>query len=160
MMLTALFCNATLALTSVNGPNAPYSAAFQGASPTVIIANTETLSNFCKEKERATSSTLLGQFTQWRKSRLYLRSYKRPLTGFLLDRDSRPNQEWQNHSGSHFMICECERVWHRNRASRYLGKDCLDETNALARHLSSCHVTSLDGSQVLRAIVSLYALHP
>ena len=69
MMLAALFSNATLALTSVNGPNAPYSAAFQGASPTVIIANTETLSNFCKEKERVTSSTLLGQFTQWRKSR-------------------------------------------------------------------------------------------
>ena len=67
--LAALFSNATLALPSVNGPEAPYSAAFQGASPTVIIANTETLSKFCKEKERATTSTLLGQFAQWRKSR-------------------------------------------------------------------------------------------
>ena len=66
--LAALFSNATLALTSVDGPNAPYSTAFQGASPTIIIANSETLSNFCKEKERATSSTL-GQFNQWRKSR-------------------------------------------------------------------------------------------
>ena len=67
--LAALFSNANLALTSVNGPEAPYSAAFQGASPTIIIANPETLSTFCKEKEKATSSTLLGQFAQWRKSR-------------------------------------------------------------------------------------------
>lgn len=67
--LAALFSNASLALTSVSGPKAPYSAAFQGASPTIIIANTETLSSFCKDKERTMSSSLLGQFNQWRKTK-------------------------------------------------------------------------------------------
>ena len=67
--LAALFSNASLALTSVSGPKAPYSAAFLGASPTVIIADTETLSAFCKDKERTMSSSALGQFNQWRKSR-------------------------------------------------------------------------------------------
>lgn len=67
--LAALFSNATVALTSVSGPKAPYSAAFQGASPTVIIANPETLSNFCKDKERTMSSSPLAQLNQWRKAR-------------------------------------------------------------------------------------------
>ncbi|CAD6576876.1 MAG: hypothetical protein ASARMPRED_007928 [Alectoria sarmentosa] len=67
--LAALFSNASLALTSVSGPKAPYSAAFQGASPTVIVANTETLSGFCKDKERTMSSSPLGQFNQWRKAK-------------------------------------------------------------------------------------------
>lgn len=67
--LAALFSNASLVLTSVSGPKAPYSAAFQGASPTVIIASTETLSGFCKDKERTMSSSALGQFNQWRKAR-------------------------------------------------------------------------------------------
>ena len=67
--LAALFSNASLALTSVSGPKVPYSAAFQGASPTVIVADTETLSSFCKDKERTMSSSLLGRFNQWRKAR-------------------------------------------------------------------------------------------
>ena len=66
--LAALFSNASLALTSVSGPKAPYSAAFQGASPTVIIANTETLFSFCKDKENTMSSSLVGNFNQWRKA--------------------------------------------------------------------------------------------
>ena len=66
--LAALYSNASLALTSVSGPNAPYSAAFQGASPTIIVADTQTLSTFCKDKERTMSSSLLGKFNQWRKA--------------------------------------------------------------------------------------------
>ena len=67
--LAALFSNASLALTSVSGPKALYSAAFQGASPTVIVAGTETLSTFCKDKGSTMSSSLLGRFNQWRKAR-------------------------------------------------------------------------------------------
>ena len=67
--LAALFSNASLALTSVSGPKAPYSAAFQGASPTIVIANTETLSSFCRDKERTMSSSALGQFNQWRRAK-------------------------------------------------------------------------------------------
>lgn len=66
--LAALFSNASLAITSVSGPNVPYSAAFRAASPTVVIANTETLSSFCKAKERTMSSSLLGRFNLWRKA--------------------------------------------------------------------------------------------
>ena len=66
--LAALFSNSSIALTSVSGAKAPYSAAFQGAAPTVIIANPETLSSFCKDKERTMSSSLLGKFNQWRKA--------------------------------------------------------------------------------------------
>lgn len=66
LTLAALYSNATLALTSVSGSKVPYSAAFQGVSPTVIVANTETLFNFCKDKERTMSASLLGQFNQWR----------------------------------------------------------------------------------------------
>lgn len=65
----ALFSNASLALTSVSGPKVPFSAAFQAASPTVVIANTETLSGFCKDKERTTSSSLLVQLNKWRRSK-------------------------------------------------------------------------------------------
>ena len=66
--LAALYSNASLALTSVSGPKAPYSAAFQGASPTIVVADTETLSTFCKDKGRTMSSSPLGQFNQWRKT--------------------------------------------------------------------------------------------
>lgn len=66
LTLAALHSNATLALTSVSGPKVPYSAAFQGASPTIIVANTETLSDFCKAKEGTMSASLLGKFNQWR----------------------------------------------------------------------------------------------
>ena len=70
-------------------------------------------------------------------------------------------------------VTSLERVWHRNRASRYVWKDCLDETNApaqahhprpsvdkLAYHLPVWKITQLDSSQVLRAIVSLSAECP
>ena len=67
--LAALFSNATLALTAVSGPKAPYRAAFQRSSPTVVIANTETLSSFCRDKGRTMSSSALGQFNQWRKAK-------------------------------------------------------------------------------------------
>ena len=67
--LAALFSNASLAITSVSGPKVSYSAAFQGVSPTVVIANTETLSRFCKDKERTMSSSPLGQYNQWRKTK-------------------------------------------------------------------------------------------
>ena len=69
LTLAALFSNASLALTSVSGPNVSYSAAFQGVSPTIVIANPETLSRFCKDKQRTMSSSPLGQFNQWRKTR-------------------------------------------------------------------------------------------
>ena len=72
-----------------------------------------------------------------------------------------------------YRVTRLERVWHRSRASRYLWKDCLDETNALAQahhprpsvdelayHLPVWIKTQLDSSQVLRAIVSLSAECP
>lgn len=82
--LAALFSNASLALTSVSGPKAPYGAAFQGVSPTIIIANTETLSSFCKDKERTMSSSPLGQFNQWRKAKT-LEAGNMPKTSGLTD---------------------------------------------------------------------------
>ena len=65
--LAALFSNASLALTPVSGPKVPYFSAFQGASPTIVIAGTQTLANLCKDKQR-TQSQKLG-FGHWWKSR-------------------------------------------------------------------------------------------
>ena len=65
--LAALFSNASLALTPVSGPTVPYSSAFQGASPTIVIAGTQTLSNLCKHHERVQSHKIgIGH---WWKSR-------------------------------------------------------------------------------------------
>lgn len=50
--LAALFSGASLALTPVSGPKVQYSAAFQGASPTIVIAGTQTISTYGKGKER------------------------------------------------------------------------------------------------------------
>lgn len=83
--LAALFSNASLALTSVSGPKAPYSAAFQGASPTIIVAGPETLSTFCKLKESTMSSSLLGRFNQWRKARTLKAGTMPKPTGLLTD---------------------------------------------------------------------------
>ena len=83
--LAALFSNASLALTSVSGPKAPYSAAFQGASPTINVAGPETLSTFCKLKESTMSSSLLGRFNQWRKARTLKAGTMPKPTGLLTD---------------------------------------------------------------------------
>lgn len=65
--LAALFSNVSLALTPVSGPSVPYSSAFQGASPSVVISGTQTLSNLCKNHERVQSQKLgIGH---WWKSR-------------------------------------------------------------------------------------------
>lgn len=66
--LAALFSNASLALTPVSGPKVQYSAGFQGASPTIVIAGTQTMSTYCKDKERKdlTNHIALGH---WWKSR-------------------------------------------------------------------------------------------
>lgn len=66
--LAALFSNASLALTPVNGPNVPYSAAFAGMSPTIVIASSQTISNHCKDRERVLLTNKLG-IGHWWKSR-------------------------------------------------------------------------------------------
>jgi len=64
--LAALFSNASLALTPVNGPKVLYSAAFQSLTPTIIIAGTQTLSSFCKEKERLELTNHIAIGNWWR----------------------------------------------------------------------------------------------
>ncbi|KAK4696456.1 hypothetical protein P7C71_g1472, partial [Lecanoromycetidae sp. Uapishka_2] len=66
--LAALFSNSSLALTPVSGPNVQYGAAFQGVSPTIVIAGTQTMSNYCRDKERneLTNHIAIGH---WWKSR-------------------------------------------------------------------------------------------
>ena len=68
MTLTALFSNSSLILTSVSGPSTNYLAAFHQVCPTVIIAGTQTMSQFCtgREKSLASKSVALGH---WWKSR-------------------------------------------------------------------------------------------
>ena len=58
--LAALFSNASLALTPVSGSSVPYDSAFQGASPTIVIAGTQTLSDHCKAQERAVLANKLA----------------------------------------------------------------------------------------------------
>ncbi|KAA6413548.1 MAG: hypothetical protein FRX48_03294 [Lasallia pustulata] len=50
LALAALFSNASIALTSVAGPVATLSSAFQNVSPTVIVASAETLSQTHRDK--------------------------------------------------------------------------------------------------------------
>ena len=50
LVLAALFSNASLALTSVAGPSASLSSAFQNVSPTVIVASAETLAKTHRDK--------------------------------------------------------------------------------------------------------------
>ncbi len=66
--LAALFSNASLALTPVSGPKVLYDAAFQGVTPTIVIAGTQTLSTYCKNRERKelTNHIAIGH---WWKSR-------------------------------------------------------------------------------------------
>ena len=66
--LAALFSNASLALTPVCGPKVPYSSAFQGASPTIVIAGSRTLSEYYMEKIRVLLTQKVG-FRHWWKSR-------------------------------------------------------------------------------------------
>lgn len=51
--LSALFSNASIALTSVSGPTADYSMAFLGISPTMIVASEETMLRACSTKKAA-----------------------------------------------------------------------------------------------------------
>lgn len=48
--LAALYANASLSLTSVAGVDTEYDSAFLSVSPTVIIASTQTMQQFQKEK--------------------------------------------------------------------------------------------------------------
>ena len=57
LTLAALFSNASLALTSVTGPQATYASAFQGVKPTIVVAHPQTLSRLCAEHEKALSTT-------------------------------------------------------------------------------------------------------
>lgn len=50
LALAALFSNASIALTSVAGPSATLSSAFQNVSPTVIVASAETLAQTHRDK--------------------------------------------------------------------------------------------------------------
>ena len=65
--LAALYYNASLALTPVCGSQVPYTAAFQGVSPTIVIAGTATISNYHKSKQRAQSQHI--GISHWWKSR-------------------------------------------------------------------------------------------
>ena len=65
--LAALYSNASLALTPVSGSNVPYTAAFQGVSPTIVIAGTPTISNHYKSEQRVKSQQL--GLSHWWKSR-------------------------------------------------------------------------------------------
>ena len=64
--LAALFANASLALTSVSGPNATYASAFQGGSPNILIALPHTLSKLCEDNE-ATISRGMSRYLHSRK---------------------------------------------------------------------------------------------
>lgn len=64
--LAALFSNASLALTPVNGPSVPYSAAFAGMSPTIVIAGSQTISTYCKDRERVLLTNKLGIGHWWK----------------------------------------------------------------------------------------------
>lgn len=66
--LAALLSSASLAITPVNGPSVPYTAAFAGMSPTIVIAGSQTISNYCKDRTRVllTNKLALGH---WWKSR-------------------------------------------------------------------------------------------
>ena len=66
--LTALYSNASLALTSVACSTADYTAAFTGVTPTVIVASPPTLLKLWKELTAAPRS-LLDKFTHWRQAR-------------------------------------------------------------------------------------------
>ncbi|KAL9130262.1 MAG: hypothetical protein Q9217_001512 [Psora testacea] len=59
--LAALFSNASLALTSVSGPQAPYGSAFQSVKPNILIAHPQTLSRLCEQNEQALS----GAFSKY-----------------------------------------------------------------------------------------------
>ncbi|KAL8711487.1 MAG: hypothetical protein Q9220_004145 [cf. Caloplaca sp. 1 TL-2023] len=48
VLLAALYSNASIALTSVSGDNAPYDAAFRSVKPTIIIASPATIKQACK----------------------------------------------------------------------------------------------------------------
>lgn len=65
--LSALFSNTSLALNSVSGPKASYAESSRGVSPTILIADPQTLSTFCAEKEKALFSSTLSKFTHSRK---------------------------------------------------------------------------------------------
>lgn len=58
IVLAALFANASLALTSVSGPKATLSSAFQGLTPTIVVALPQTLARFCEEKEEDLSGVV------------------------------------------------------------------------------------------------------
>ena len=66
--LTALYSNASLALTSVAGSTADYTAAFTGITPTVIVASPPTLLKLWKERSTA-SRGLLDKVIHWRQAR-------------------------------------------------------------------------------------------
>jgi len=68
--LAALFSNASLALTPVNGPNVPYSAAFAGMSPTIVIAGSQTMSTYCKDRERVLLTNQLAIGHWWKSQSL------------------------------------------------------------------------------------------
>ena len=67
--LAAIFSNASLALTPVSGPRVPYHSAFQGASPSIVIAGTQTMAAYCRERERALTTSKLDSINHWWKAR-------------------------------------------------------------------------------------------
>ena len=57
LTLAALFSNASIALTSVAGPNADYASAFTGISPTIIVASTASMSKANNNKNALANGT-------------------------------------------------------------------------------------------------------
>ncbi|KAL6722350.1 hypothetical protein ACLMJK_001457 [Lecanora helva] len=69
LTLAALFSNASLALTPVSGPKVPYTSAFTSptTTPTIVIASSATISDYCKEQSRAQlSSTFAWLGYRWK----------------------------------------------------------------------------------------------
>jgi hypothetical protein len=59
MTLTALYCNSSLALHSVAGPNARFYEATQSIAPTVVVVSASTLSQMRKEAVQRMSSPIV-----------------------------------------------------------------------------------------------------